>query len=260
MASLQRYAPVTPGVWVATSRHYVTTSTVLLDGSGGAIAVDPNWDPDELAAIPDDLATLGVTCVGGVSTHEHYDHVLWHTGLGSVPRWASPRAVHEMATNRERLLAPLAEYLTPDLIALAGRLDVLDVDYLPWVGPRTRVVLHQAHAPGHLALLLEESGVLIAGDMLSDIELPMPDPADKGLDTYLTGLETLRDAVLESRWVIPGHGTPTSDPRGRLDADLRYLDDLLCGRLSSDPRVQDPENADLHAANLARARHSRGLE
>jgi glyoxylase-like metal-dependent hydrolase (beta-lactamase superfamily II) len=96
--------------------------------------------------------------------------------------------------------------------------------------------------------------------MLSDVELPMPDPADEDLDTYVTGLEALRAAVLESRWVVPGHGSPTSDPRGRLEADLRYLDDLLCGRTSSDPRVQDPENADLHAANLARARRSRGLE
>lgn len=249
-----------PGVWVATSRRYATTSTILLDGSGGAIAVDPNWDPDELAAIPADLASLGVVCVGGVSTHEHYDHVMWHPELGSVPRWASPRAVQAMEADRERLLAPLAEYLTPELITLAGRLDVLDLDHLPWAGPRTRVVLHQAHAPGHLALLLEESGVLVAGDMLSDVELPMPDPADEDLDTYVTGLEALRAAVLESRWVVPGHGSPTSDPRGRLEADLRYLDDLLCGRTSSDPRVQDPENTDLHAANLARARRSRGLE
>ena len=32
---------------------------MLLDGSGGAVVIDPAWDPDELAAIPADLAALG---------------------------------------------------------------------------------------------------------------------------------------------------------------------------------------------------------
>jgi hypothetical protein len=58
--------------------------------------------------------------------------------------------------------------------------------------------------------------------------------------------------------VVPGHGTPSRRPIERLDADLRYLDDLLSGRISDDPRIGDPENAALHAANQARARRSRG--
>ena len=77
-----RLVELVPGVWLATSRQYATTTTVLLDGSGGAVVVDPAWDPDELAAIPADLAALGVRCVAGLATHEHYDHVLWHPGLG----------------------------------------------------------------------------------------------------------------------------------------------------------------------------------
>ncbi|MDO8308455.1 MAG: MBL fold metallo-hydrolase [Actinomycetota bacterium] len=66
---------------MATSRRYATTSTVLLDGAGGAVVIDPAWDPDELAAIPSDLGALGVRCLAGVATHEHYDHVMWHPGL-----------------------------------------------------------------------------------------------------------------------------------------------------------------------------------
>ena len=112
-----------PGVWVATSRRYSTTSTVLLDGRGGAVVVDPAWDPDELEAIPAGLVDLSVRCVAGVATHEHYDHVMWHPGLGEVPRWATPGTVAHLAEERDRLLAPLAQYLTPDLIAIAGRLD-----------------------------------------------------------------------------------------------------------------------------------------
>jgi glyoxylase-like metal-dependent hydrolase (beta-lactamase superfamily II) len=243
-----------PGVWVATSRRYATTSTVLLDGDEGAIVIDPAWDPDELEAIPADLASLGVRCVAGLATHEHYDHVMWHPGLGEVPRWSAPGTVAHLSQERERLLAPLSAYLTPDLIAIAGRLDPLPGGDLPWSGPRTRCITHDAHAPAHLAVLVEDSGVLVAGDMFSDLELPMPADEDLTLETYAMGLERLREAVSASRLLIPGHGTPTRDPLARYDADRRYLDDLLAGRASTDPRIADPENAGLHRANLERAR------
>ena len=249
---MRRLVEVVPGVLVATSRRFVTTSTVLLDGAGGAIVVDPAWDPDELAAIPADLADMGVRCVAGLATHEHYDHVMWHPDLGEVPRWSSPGTVAHLADERDRLLAPLAEYLTPDLIAIAGRLDPLGGDRLPWAGPVARAIRHDAHAPAHLAVWVEGSGVLVAGDMLSDVELPMP-ADDETLEHYADGLETLREAVGAARLLIPGHGTVTEDPWARFDADRRYLDDLMRGRASADPRIADPENAALHAANVNRA-------
>ena len=93
--------------------------------------------------------------------------------------------------------------------------------------------------------------------MLSDVELPMPAAIDATLERYLTGLERLGTAVAQARLVVPGHGTPTRDPMARLDADLRYLDDLVGGRGQHDPRIADPENAELHAANVARARVTR---
>ena len=256
-AAATRLGEAAPGVWVATSRRYVTTTTVLLDGAGGAVVVDPAWDPDELAAIPADLAILGVRCLAGVATHEHYDHVMWHPDLGEVPRWSTEGTVQHLSHDRDRLLAPLAEYLTPDLIAIAGRLDALAGDRLPWAGPDARVIVHDAHAPAHLALLVEAEGVLVAGDMLSDVELPMPASDDETLDTYLEGLERLRDAVSAARLLIPGHGTPTGDPMARFDADRRYLDDLLSGRPPADPRIDDPENAELHRANVDRAHRGR---
>ncbi len=255
---VRRLVEVSAGVHVATSRRYVTTSTVLLDGRGGAVVVDPAWDPDELAAIPADLAELGVSCVAGLATHEHYDHVMWHPDLGDVPRWSSQGTVTHLGQERERLLAPLSEYLTADLIDIAGRLEPLPSGSLPWDGPPTRCIQHDAHAPAHLAVLVEDAGVLVAGDMLSDVELPMPEGSDQALDTYLTGLESLRDAVAASRILIPGHGTPTDRPMARFDSDRRYLDDLLSGRPSDDPRILDPDNAALHAANLARADVSSG--
>lgn len=196
-------------------------------------------------------------CVAGLATHEHYDHVLWHPDLGEVPRWATGGTVDHLSQERDRLLAPLAEYLTPDLISLAGRLTPLPDGSVPWDGPEASCIVHDAHAPAHLAVLVSATGVLIAGDMLSDVELPMPAAEDETLETYLTGLAALRDVVAASRLLIPGHGTPTDRPLERYDADSRYLECLLTGRPSADPRLDDPENAALHEANVARAARHR---
>ncbi len=252
MSQTTRLVEVVDGVWVATSTWFATTSTVLLDGGGGAVAVDPAFLPDELAAIPRDLDALGVRCVAGVSTHEHYDHVLWHDDLGDVPRWSSPGTVAQVGEAREALLAPLAEYLSPDLIEIAGRLRPLPDSTLPWSGPNAVLIEHDAHAPAHVALWIPDRRVLVAGDMLSDVELPMP-ADDESLEHYAAGLERLREAVTSVAWLVPGHGTVTSDAVARYDADRRYLDDLIRGRPSEDPRVLDPENASLHRSNLARA-------
>jgi hypothetical protein len=47
--------------------------------------------------------------------------------------------------------------------------------HVPWEGPEVRIIEHQAHAPGHAALLIQERGILVAGDMLSDILMPFLD-------------------------------------------------------------------------------------
>lgn len=251
--STTRLTELVPGVWVATAREYDTISTVLLDGVGGAVVIDPAWHPDELAAIPADLAELAVVCVAGVATHEHYDHVLWHDALGQVPRWTSPTTAGTVAAHRAEVIAPAAQFLTPDLLDLAGRLDPLPDALLPWRGTPVSIVTHDAHAPGHLALLHEEAGVLIAGDMLSDVELPMPADDDVTLEVYLAGLASLRESVGRARWLIPGHGTPTAEPMRRYDADMRYLTALLAHERVDDPRLANPGMADLHAANVRRA-------
>ena len=257
MTMLRRLGEITPGVLIATARPFSTVTTVLLDGVDGAVVVDPAWLPDELAALPGDLADLSLTCVAGVATHEHYDHVLWHAELGAPPRWASATTVHRLASQRTEILRPAAQFLTPDLLELAGRLDVLTSDVLPWRGPETVVIRHDAHAPGHLGLFQPATGVLVAGDMLSDIELPMPADGDVTLETYLSGLDVLRPYVAQARWLIPGHGAPTNQPAARLAADDRYLDDLLSRGRTDDPRVALPGMPELHTCNLERARAMR---
>src|SRR5690606_7957090 len=94
--------------------------------------------------------------------------------------------------------------------------------------------VHDEHCPGHGALWFPERELLLAGDMLSDFELPLPFNPDD-LPAYLTGLDRLAPYVQRARYLITGHGSPTDQPMERLDADRMLLDALLAGRDVADP-------------------------
>ena len=266
---------VAPGVLVMTSRREATTSTLVLSGDR-ALVVDPAWDDDELTGVAAVVESSGAMCTAGFATHEHYDHVLWHPALPDVPRWSTPWSCDRLSRYRDEVLAPLHGDLSPDLIDIAGRLipypgaprpaaDVPLIPYprntrlpapvpLPWGGREIVVHEHDAHVRGHVALEIPDAGVLIAGDMFSDVEIPLPDLDDPDLSAYVVGLDRLADVVRRSRILIPGHGTPTEDPMSRLDADRRYLDALLTGAQVSDTRITSPFLAQMHEENVKRAR------
>jgi len=219
---------VAPGVLVRTSRIMQTNTTVVV-ASGRALLVDPAWLPDELAALADELRERGITVAEGFATHAHYDHVLWHPEFGNVPRWASPRTAELARNERDDLVAELGPEFTPDLIDLMGRADAgtpaFDVE----------LIVHDGHAPGHTAVWLPESRVLVAGDMLSDVELPLPFwPHD--VAAYERALDLLEPYADAAHVVIPGHGNVGADARARLDADRRYLAEMRRTGQSDDPR------------------------
>jgi glyoxylase-like metal-dependent hydrolase (beta-lactamase superfamily II) len=279
---------VAEGVLVMTSRRYATNTTVVVAG-GEAIVIDPSWDPDELADVADLLRAVGATCVAGIATHLHYDHVMWHPSLPAVPRWATPWTVDSWHADRERLLKPLIGDLPDELLELVGRVDAvpgaprasrdvpgnpyppatrLPAGYrLPWSGREIVLHEHDAHARGHLALEIPDSRVVICGDMLSDVEIPYPDEDDPDLHPYLIGFDRLADVVRRCGTLVPGHGTPTDDPMSRVTADRLYLDGILGrpgddelrahdGDWSKDPRLADPEMRELHERNVAQAQAS----
>ena len=181
-----------------------------------------------------------------------------------MPRWATPWTVAQWRERRDELIAPLRGDLPDDLLAYAGYLTPVptrprpEAYPLPWAGREVLLHEHDAHAPAHVAAEIVDVGVLLAGDMLSDVELPMPDDDETDLVSYLEGLDRLAPVVRRCRWLVPGHGTPTDSPIGRLDADRRYLDDLLAGRETDDPRRGLPDMAELHEANVRRARAGLG--
>ena len=241
---------VAEGVLVHHS-EILQNNTVVVRGSSGVVLVDTGTTGDEMACLANDLRGLGQLVVSGFSTHPHWDHVLWHVELGEAPRYGTARCAKHLQDLRSNAdwQSRVAEVLPQDIaekvpLELFGGITGLPdgTERIPWDGPPVRIIEHPAHAPGHAALLIEDRGVLVAGDMLSDVFIPMLDDFDRANDPiadYLVGLRLLEGVTDGVDVVIPGHGSVgRGDEVGaRIAQDRAYVLALRDAQQPDDPRL-----------------------
>lgn len=244
-------------VFVMTSEKFATTSTMVRRGAS-VMLVDPAWTVTELNDIVGWVAARGLRVTAGFCTHAHHDHMLWHPQFGDAPRWASATSVAKAHEWHAELTAMLDDDYPPewpnplDGICALGSATIPSPFGDDQLAESIELVVHDGHSPGHTALLLAERGVILAGDMLSDIELPLPFSPDD-LPSYLAALDLLAPAVSKAAVLVPGHGRVASKPMERLDADRRYLDDVMNGRDANDPRRGLPGMSEAHTKILSMA-------
>ena len=247
---------VADGVWVRQS-GWVWTNSIVVRAEDGLILVDPGIDGSELDELADDLDRLGIPVVAGFSTHPDWDHLLWHSRFGDVPRYATAACAQVARDARWRAQeVAAAEESAPGIpLELIGLVTPLPADGGPVPG---EIIEHQAHAVGHAAILLADRGVLLAGDMLSDILIPLFDAhQDDQVGAYETALDRLGEAVRDADVVVPGHGAVAEGPEvaARLAADRAYIDALRRGEEPVDARLSAAEwLSGIHESNLKQAR------
>jgi glyoxylase-like metal-dependent hydrolase (beta-lactamase superfamily II) len=265
---------VAEGVLIHES-EFCQSNAVVVQGRTGVLLIDAGVLDSELVTLANDLRELGQPVVAGFSTHPHWDHLLWHAKLGSAPRYGTAgcaAAIQARLSDPQwrdfvtTLIPPeIVEQVPLDLLGLITGLPA-ETTQIPWDGPRVRIVEHQAHAPGHAALVIEEPKVLVAGDMLSDVLIPLlnvhgcADP----IGDYLAGLEVLEDAAGDVEVVIPGHGSVggADQVRARIDHDRAYLQALRDDTVPDDPRIGPSATYDwmpgVHERQLGHVLSSRG--
>ncbi len=226
-------------------------NAVVVRGPAGALVVDAGITDGEMTCLANDLRELGAPVVAGFATHPDWDHVLWHADLGDAPRYGTTRCAERTRDLRsspdwetrvaEGLPPEIADETPLDLFGLITELPPGSAR-VPWEGPTASVIEHPAHSPGHAALLVEEHRVLAAGDMLSDVFVPMLDDftdSNDPIEEYLVGLQRLEDVADDVDVLVPGHGSACGRDEllTRIELDRAYIEALRDGRDPDDPRI-----------------------
>lgn len=258
-------------VIVFVSDVWQTTSTAVRGGDEGFLIDSPVY-PEELRALPDVLERAGFPVSGLLATHGDWDHLLGRlafsgASLGCAESTAA-RLAAEPGDAQRRLRAFDDEHYVDGRAPLAlGSLQALPVPGRLELGP-THPPTHPPTRPGHELELFAADGhtadgaaywmpwlsVLICGDYLSGVEIPMLSPGGS-IDAYIATLERLAPLIESADWVIPGHGAPLD--RGRAleiySEDRTYLGQLADNPGQSAPPRSRAGNAQrrIHAANIA---------
>lgn len=252
-------------VEVIQSAFWQTNTGVITDPNGNVVLVDPGVLPAELDKIVGRMEQQRV--VAALATHEDWDHVLWpDVPDGNIARLAHPETVRMLSTAREELLASLISAEDELGVSwnhdLVGRLDAVpDATVVITDHIHVTFIATPGHTEGHASITLEGEGILFAGDMLSDIDIPMIANSPGALGAYRRSLAILEPLIESANTIIPGHGTPCGpeDACNRLRFDRMYLDALrhdvdripsLDDILPGDPRALRAENREAHQQHL----------
>ncbi len=226
--------------------------------------VDSPVLPDELELLPSLVAQSGFPRPSGLlATHADWDHLLGRLAFPDVPLGCAKSSAERLAAEpgaAQRELRSFDEelYLVRSRPLALGSIQALPVPGRCAIGDAE---LELQRADGHtvdgMAIWIPWARVLVAGDYLSAVEIPLLNEGDT-IDAYLATLERLRPLVAAAERVVPGHGPVIGAARALsvLDEDATYLQALRergadaalpAGRRSREQRK-------LHAANVSSSR------
>lgn len=249
-------------VIVVTSRAFQTTCTAVRSG-GEAFLIDSPIYPDELEALPALLEQAGFAVAGLLVTHADWDHLLGRlafpqAAIGCGETTAARLAAEPGAAARALRGFDEEHYVErPAPLSLPGA-QALPVPGFCAVGDR-ELELHPAdgHTADGTAFWAPWARVLVCGDYLSPVEIPMLSPGGS-LDAYLATLRRLEPLVEQADAVVPGHGTPLDGTRAAaiLREDVAYLEALR--RYGADAPLplarRTTAQRAIHARNVERVR------
>ena len=221
-----------PDVLVATSRVWQTTCTVVRSDEE-CFVVDSPVLPDELDLLPALLERAGFRFSGLLATHGDWDHLLGRlafpgAALGVAETTAARLTAEPGAAARELRVFDEEHYVEREAPLSLGQVQALPVPGHCALG-EGELELHPAdgHTADGMAVWAPAARVLVCGDYLSPVEIPML--GDGGSrDAYLATLRRLEPLVRAAEHVVPGHGAVLDPARAAaiLREDVAYLEAL----------------------------------
>jgi glyoxylase-like metal-dependent hydrolase (beta-lactamase superfamily II) len=220
--------------------------------------------PEELDALPSLIEQARFPAPSGLlATHGDWDHLLGRLAFPGLALGCAQSTAERLSAEPGAAQRELRSFDEDLYIERARPLALGSVQGLPVPG-RCQVgeldlELHTAdgHTVDGMVIWIGWAGVLVLGDYLSTLEIPMLYSGAGALASYLATLERLRPLVLAAEHVVPGHGPVLSSDRA-LDVLAEDHDYLLSlrehGEAAELPRTRRSMGArSVHAANALSA-------
>ncbi len=239
-------------VLVCTSAVWQTTCTIVHNAQE-TFVVDSPVLPEELEALPGLLEHVDWTCSGLLATHADWDHLLGRLAFGQVALGVAETTAARLTGEGGAAARELRAFDDEHYIQRGRPLSLGQVQALPVPGKlevgdaEHELELHPAdgHVADGAAILVPWARVLICGDYLSPVEIPMIS-AGGSRSAYLATLTRLQALMEHVDHVVPGHGEPLDVARAEaiLREDVRYLEtgELPLTRRSPTQKAIDAEN------------------
>jgi glyoxylase-like metal-dependent hydrolase (beta-lactamase superfamily II) len=220
-------------VIVAVSRAYQTACT-LVRCDGEAFCIDSPVFPDELEILPALAEQAGFGVVGLLATHADWDHLLGRYAFPEAPLGLAETSSARLAGNpgvAQRELRAFDEELyveRPSPLSLPGAQSLPVPGHCGLGEAELELQPADGHTADGMAIWIPWARVLVCGDYLSPLEIPMISP-EGSASAYLATLRRLEPLVEQAEHVVPGHGGPIEGVRAAaiLREDVGYLEDLL---------------------------------
>jgi glyoxylase-like metal-dependent hydrolase (beta-lactamase superfamily II) len=244
---------------VVTSRIWQTNAVALRSG-GEAMLIDSPYFPDELEALPSLLGQAEFTPAALVATHADFDHLLARLAFPDLALGVADSTFERLQAEPGAAQRELRDRDAEHYVARERPLSLGSVQRLPVPGKLElgdeELELHPAegHTKDGMAIVMRSAGVLVCGDYLSDVEIPMISEGGSFAD-YRVTLERLAHLVDGASSVVPGHGAVHGPETAKriLEEDLAYLDALHDG----DERL--PPGRDTKAQRAIHERNARAV-
>ena len=227
-------------VIVVRSAMWQTTCTLLHrasgaddDGPGECFVIDSPVYPDEHDVLPALLGQAGWTLSGLLCTHGDWDHLLGRLAFADAALGCAETTAARLRAEPGKAQGALRDFDEEFYVERPRPLSLGQVQALPVPGgveigdAELELVPADGHTQDGMAIWAPWARVLVCGDYLSPVEIPMLNE-NGSRDAYLATLERLRPYVEQADYVVPGHGSPVEGARALaiLREDAAYLQAL----------------------------------